>query len=483
MLMRDEMKLKEMIKADDEDYFDNNWDNDYKLNKNFKFDKLSVKSSDDEDYNSKDTNSILTSTTNTSIEDEDEDEDEDMNNGHNEKLFNNDLKDKVISDDADGDDDDFNDLQIPLNFNFHKSLKNNLINNNINNDQQSLNDSFELEIDFNQINLNESRLNKSLMNRARNINSKKKSRSSAPTKVSSVAPTKTFHRRGSLSSINNSHLSHLNHHHVHQSNSNIFPSLRNAKSSFNVSNSTLTAPTASSLAKSKQQSSNLTSLKPPTSSILPTSAKLLTKPRNLNRNNIWGDGTELDDFDDFDDLNTIKVSNNTTYGKKSLRPRPSLFNTFSTSSSPSPPPPAPPTISHTSKYSTSSAKSFRSNSPVTIPLPNSTVTAPTLSSQAKRKQKLSNPSQPPIHIQQRSTSLMTSHKPLKSSKKPTLIKHLGNHNNVKYVGDMKYDPVHRKWHGNMNEPALKELENTKPAYVFYYLTCFVFKILIIIYLD
>ena len=44
MLMRDEMKLKEMIKADDEDYFDNNWDKDYKLNKNFKFDKLSVKS-------------------------------------------------------------------------------------------------------------------------------------------------------------------------------------------------------------------------------------------------------------------------------------------------------------------------------------------------------------------------------------------------------------------------------------------------------
>ena len=59
-------------------------------------------------------------------------------------------------------------------------------------------------------------------------------------------------------------------------------------------------------------------------------------------------------------------------------------------------------------------------------------------------------------------------KTLRRSKRPTLIKQLGKEDQVKYVGDMKYDPVHRKWDGNNYEPALRELDSVRPAWVMHF---------------
>lgn len=68
---------------------------------------------------------------------------------------------------------------------------------------------------------------------------------------------------------------------------------------------------------------------------------------------------------------------------------------------------------------------------------------------------------PSIH--QRTEESFPQKKTLRRSKRPTLIKQLGKEDQVKVVGDMKYNPVERKWDGNNYEPALRELETSRPA--------------------
>lgn len=65
-------------------------------------------------------------------------------------------------------------------------------------------------------------------------------------------------------------------------------------------------------------------------------------------------------------------------------------------------------------------------------------------------------------IQQRASESGSGKRTLRRSKRPTLIKQLGREE-AKVVGDMKYDPVHRRWDGNHYEPALRELDSVRPA--------------------
>ncbi|TIB70561.1 hypothetical protein E3Q22_00508 [Wallemia mellicola] len=377
-----------------------------------------------------------------------------------------------ISDFQQSDDDDFlQDIHLPQNINFHSRLL------------QKINkrpfEPFEQDLDISQdIKLSPTRIQNSLLARA----SSKKPRSSAPAKVTPAPPVRSLHRRGSLSSLPRSPTRYSNQGPTQ-------PSLRNAKSTFNFSQSRLTAPTASSLAKSKPAKMRPPSISIPAARVaMPSSAKLLTKPKNLKPKKIWGDGSELEAFEDLttqtrtrtsmsgDEFSTIKARPSDTRSDRSSSPSGStiqLFNTFFDGRSRSPQtPPPPPTISQSRYVPTRTA---RAHSPITIPIPNSTVTAPTLSSEAKRKQRLHSHSSfnrslsptssqmmfPSIH--QRTEESFPQKKTLRRSKRPTLIKQLGKEDQVKVVGDMKYNPVERKWDGNNYEPALRELETSRPA--------------------
>ncbi|TIA86929.1 hypothetical protein E3P99_03502 [Wallemia hederae] len=417
-----------------------------------------------------------------------------------------------ISDAHQSDDDDFlHDIHLPQNINLHSRLLQNL--------NKHPHESYEQDLDIsNDVKLSPTRIQNSLLHRA----SSKKPRSSAPAKVSPAPPIRSIHRRGSLSSLPRSPSKYTN---ANTSQPTKQPGLRNAKSTFNFSQSRLTAPTASSLAKSKPVKMRPPSISIPAARVaMPSSARLLTKPRNLKPKKIWGDGSELEAFDDLsvteqleqhhsipltrtrssmsgDEFSTIKARpsdtrsetrsdrsvspSSSTIHRKQVKERPSLFNTFFDSRSRSPPsqtqPPPPPTIGQ-NRYA--QPRTMRANSPITIPMPNSTVTAPTLSSEAKRRQRLHSHSSSTRSISPTSSQMLlpsihqrtseggnggsgsgSAKKTLRRSKRPTLIKQLGKEDQVKYVGDMKYDPVHRKWDGNNYEPALRELDSVRPALI------------------
>ncbi|TIA93500.1 hypothetical protein E3P81_00928 [Wallemia ichthyophaga] len=447
----------------------------------------------------------------------------------------------VVDDD---DDDFFQDIHLPQNINLHSRLLQNL------NKPDDLDASEDLDLSQD-IKLSPSRIQNSLLKRA----SAKKPRSSAPAKFTPAPPIRSVHRRGSLSSIPCEP--------PQSPSKNTQPTLRNAKSTYNLSQSRLTAPTASSLAKSKPPKTRAPSFSIPAARVaMPSTAKLLTRPKNLKNlklnsnshsqsnsnshsNSIWGDGSELELFADLeneqerervngsgDEYSTIKAqppntltrcsspsSTSSIRGQRmqvqmhrpaTVRQRPSLFNTFAdtrdtresiTSTqtqtdahahrTTKPQPQPPPTISllqrHTHTQAIDSHAHSRSNSPTTIPNlhSHSTATAPTLSSEAKRRERVLSPSYAHIQVQmqqhqqqQRSLSPnsnsksrnnLNAHahahaprtrKTLRKSHRPTLIKQLGKEE-VRIVGDMKYDPLTRKWDGNHYEPALRELERAK----------------------